>query len=143
MAKSLSERTAERVKVRKAPGRGGKNRADFLAHRDDIAKGLADGWSARALWETLKEEAKIDFSYDAFTKYVNQLIKQPQSPTSPVAASSAASTNQPALPAPASPHTAAGNSSTTHAADSVDRRHERRPQEAGFRIKPTKKEDLV
>lgn len=74
MSKSLSERIAERAKARKTPGKGGKNRAAFLALRNDIASALADGWSVRVVWETLKAEGKIDFSYDPFTKYVNSLI---------------------------------------------------------------------
>ncbi|MDR8093137.1 hypothetical protein KPB05_37405 [Burkholderia gladioli] len=153
MAKSLSERIAERARTQKAPGRGGKNRATFLALRQDIAKALADGWSARAVWETLKEEGKIDFSYDPFTKYVKQLIEQPstqpQAPA-PGAATSTATQSPPAaqqipiatrIPAPTPP--AADQNSAQATPNSTDRRHERRSQEPGFRLTTTSKQDIV
>ena len=74
MAKSLSERIALRVSARQ-PSRTGKNRASFLAVRDDVRKALGDGWSVKAIWDTLRHEGEIEFGYDAFIGYVNRLIR--------------------------------------------------------------------
>ena len=80
MAKSLSERIAERVK--KEPGKSKRsNRMIFIALRGEIEKALSDGWTVKVIWETLREEEKITFSYQAFNRYVKQLIKdQPATP---------------------------------------------------------------
>lgn len=75
MTKSLSERIAQRVKT-KTPSQFGKNRAAFLAVRAEVKQALEDGWSVKTVWETLREEGKIGFSYHAFIRYVNQLIRQ-------------------------------------------------------------------
>jgi len=74
MAKSLSERIAQRVSA-KQPSRTGKNRASFLAVRDDVRKALDDGWPVKVIWDTLRDEGKIEFGYDAFIGYVNRLIR--------------------------------------------------------------------
>lgn len=74
MAKSLSERIAERVQARKL-SKNGKNRAVFLALRSDVKQALDDGWPIKTIWETLYEEGKIAFGYDAFIGYVNRLIR--------------------------------------------------------------------
>ena len=60
MAKSLSERIAQRVSTRQ-PSRTGKNRASFLAVRDDVKKALDDGWPVKVIWDTLRDEGKIEF----------------------------------------------------------------------------------
>ncbi len=73
MAKNLSTRTAERVAVKK-PSRNAQNRATFLALRGDIKQALDDGWPVKTIWETLHEEGKVEFSYQAFRGYVNRLI---------------------------------------------------------------------
>jgi hypothetical protein len=73
MAKSLSERIAERAK-RKKPSRNAQNRAAFLAVRADVKQALDDGWPVKSIWETLHEEGKVTFSYQAFRGYVNRLI---------------------------------------------------------------------
>ena len=73
MAKSLSARIAERARGQ-VPDQKGKNRAAFLAHRDDIRHALNDGWAVKVIWATLKDEGKIAFSYQAFTGYVKRLI---------------------------------------------------------------------
>jgi len=79
MAKSLSERIAQRVSTRQ-PSRTGKNRASFLAVRDDVKKALNDGWPVKVIWDTLRDEGKIEFGYDAFIGYVNRLIRNVESP---------------------------------------------------------------
>lgn len=74
MAKRLSARIAERT-GRKTPSRGGKNRAAFLAVRDDVKEAIDDGWPVKEIWETLYEEGKVSFSYETFRTYVNRLIR--------------------------------------------------------------------
>ncbi|MDD2660669.1 MAG: TraK family protein [Methylococcales bacterium] len=74
----LTERIAVRASTKK-PTEGAKNRAAFLALRDEIKESLSDRWSIKIIWETLYEEKKISFSYQAFRKYVNQLIRLPDS----------------------------------------------------------------
>jgi len=76
MAKSLSERIAART-VQKKPSRNAQNRAAFLALRVDIKQALDDGWPVKSIWETLHEEGKIEFSYQAFRGYANRLILSP------------------------------------------------------------------
>ncbi len=73
MAKSLSERIAERTR-KKSPSRNAQNRAAFLALRGDVKQALDDGWPVKSIWETLHDESKVTFSYQAFRGYVNRLI---------------------------------------------------------------------
>ena len=70
MAKKLSERIAERTE-RKTPSRHGKNRAAFLALRDDVKEAIDDGWPIKEIWDTLCEEGKVSFSYETFRTYAN------------------------------------------------------------------------
>lgn len=88
--KTLSERIAERMSTR-TPSPGHRNRAAFLALREEIHAALDEGWSIRVVWETLHEEKRIAFGYDAFTEYVRKLIRQ--APARPIASPAA-------LPAP-------------------------------------------
>lgn len=74
MVKSLSERIALRVSTKKLT-RIGKNRASFLAVRDDVKAAMDDGWPVKVIWDTLQDEGKIEFGYDAFMGYVNRLIR--------------------------------------------------------------------
>jgi hypothetical protein len=74
MAKTLSKRIAARMKKNDA-GLKKSNRTIFLALRDQIEEALNDGWTVKVVWETLKEEGKVAFSYQAFNGYVNRLIK--------------------------------------------------------------------
>ena len=57
------------------PSRTGKNRASFLAVREDVRKALNDSWPVKAIWDSLRDEGKIEFGYDAFIGYVNRLIR--------------------------------------------------------------------
>lgn len=75
---SLSERIAERAKRKQKQARGGANRAEFLAVKEDVAKALEDQWPVKDIWGTLREEGAISFSYDAFIGYVRRLIKAPK-----------------------------------------------------------------
>jgi hypothetical protein len=85
MAKSLSERIAERAKAAKQ-GKGGRNRAIVLALREDIKGALDDGWPVKAIWETLHEEGKVPFGYQSFRNYVNRLILEKQEVSAPTTA---------------------------------------------------------
>ncbi|MGV4008753.1 TraK family protein [Citrobacter freundii] len=108
MAKRLTERIAALQQAQK-PTRSGQNRAAFLALRDDITEALADGWSVKTVWQTLHEEGKISFGYDAFISYVNRLIRDPASApdtttpapqkTKPVSSAVKAPAPKPAMPA--------------------------------------------
>jgi len=73
MAKNLSARIAERA-AKKKRSRNAQNRAAFLAVRSEVMQALDDGWPVKTIWETLHEEKKIAFSYQAFRGYVNRLI---------------------------------------------------------------------
>ena len=78
MTKNLSKRIAERV-IRKKPSRRAQNRANFLALREEVKQALDDGWPIKTIWETLYDEKKIFFQYQAFRRYVNSLILSPPS----------------------------------------------------------------
>ena len=73
MTKNLSVRIAERT-AQKNPSRSEQNRATFLAIRGDVKQALDDGWPVKTIWETLHEEGKVSFSYQAFRGYANRLI---------------------------------------------------------------------
>jgi hypothetical protein len=72
----LSARIATR-EVTKKPSPYAINRAAFLALRQDIKDAMADGWNVMSIWETLHDEGKVSFGYEAFRKYVNRLILLP------------------------------------------------------------------
>lgn len=98
MQKNLSARIAERTGL-KTPSRNAKNRAAFLAQRQDIKQALEDGWPVKTIWETLHEEGKIPFSYQAFRGYVNRLIlsheKDLLANTTPIETANTGQSNQP------------------------------------------------
>ena len=137
MAKSLSERIAARS-VKKNPSRSAQNRAAFLALRVDIKQALDDGWPVKSIWETLHEEGKVDFSYQAFRGYANRLILSPPA-TEP---STQVPAGVPATPVDKAPipgqDTSAAQQATTKA-------HETKPNTpVGFTYNPIpNKEDLL
>lgn len=78
--KTKGEKLSVRIAVRevtKKPSPYAINRAAFLALRQDIKDAMADGWNVMSIWETLHEEGKVSFGYEAFRKYVNRLILLP------------------------------------------------------------------
>ncbi|MBD8829002.1 TraK family protein [Pseudomonas sp. CFBP 13602] len=77
MAKNLSERIAERMKNKKT-NVGAQNRGTFLALKGEITDALDNRWPVRTIWETLHEEGKVSFGYQAFRNYVNSLILAPK-----------------------------------------------------------------
>ena len=84
MAKTLSERIADRVRQEKTSV-GAQNRAAFLALRSEIAQALDDGWLMRKVWGQLQEEGKISFSYQTFRLLVKSLILDPKKRSTPKA----------------------------------------------------------
>jgi hypothetical protein len=75
---SLSARIAARGVSKKNPSPYVKNRTVFLALRPEIQGALDDGWNIKIIWDTLHEEGKVNFGYQAFRRYVNSLILSPQ-----------------------------------------------------------------
>ncbi|MEQ3637246.1 MAG: TraK family protein [Thalassolituus sp.] len=84
---TLSERIAKRVKKAKSTGPG-QNRAIFLAVKKDVVAALEAGWPMKTIWETLQAEGQISFGYDAFRRYVQQLITDEPPEDSPAPADS-------------------------------------------------------
>lgn len=80
--KTLSERIASRFALKKTSA-SAKNRAAFLALRDDIKQALSEGWKSKNIWETLFDEGKITFSYPTFHSYVTKLILSSKALTPP------------------------------------------------------------
>ncbi len=80
--KTLSERIAERARMKSslAPR---SNRAVVLALRADIQQALDDGWSVLTVHQTLHDEGRVTFSYQAFRRYVNQIHLGKTSPAKP------------------------------------------------------------
>lgn len=93
--KSLSERIAERTRTK--PGSVPNcNRAVVLALRQDIQQARADGWSVLAIYQTLHEERRVTFSYQAFRRYMQQLLPERAEPKAPRKAPQKAATALPA-----------------------------------------------
>ena len=49
----------------------------FLALRGEVKQAIDDGWPVKTIWETLHDEGRVAFSYQAFRGYVNRLILSP------------------------------------------------------------------
>jgi len=75
MSKRLSERVLERLKTRSKRSRL-HNKAVFSALLGDIQEAINEGCSLKAIWETLHEEGKINFKYDAFLRYARELVDE-------------------------------------------------------------------
>ena len=78
MSKRLTELIAEEETRRKQKGTGVKNRAIFLALREDIKEAMIDGWALKQIYRTLHTQKKITFSYQTFVNYANDLILKPK-----------------------------------------------------------------
>ncbi len=77
MGSTLSERIANNQRSKSDKSR---NKVAFLALKQDIASALSDGWSMKAIWETLSMEGKISFSYKTFCMYVLKFIAAKSKP---------------------------------------------------------------
>ncbi|MCH1879080.1 TraK family protein [Alcaligenes ammonioxydans] len=69
---SLSERIA--ASQTKSSPTSHLNRAKVLALRAEIRQALDDGWSVLAIYKTLLDEERVNFSYQAFRRHVNGLL---------------------------------------------------------------------
>ena len=136
MAKSLSARIAERI-ARKKPAGNVRNRAAFLALRGEVKQAIDDGWPVKTIWETLHDEEKVAFSYQAFRGYVNRLILSP--PANGEATPASVVADQPRQAAPRSAPRSALQSARTPAEWQPEK-----PAATGFTFNRTpKKEDLL
>lgn len=52
----------------------GHGRVVFLAKLDEITQSLAEGYPAKAIWETLHNEGVMPIQYRTFAAYVSRLI---------------------------------------------------------------------
>jgi hypothetical protein len=68
MTKSLSERITEKVNGVLKHSAVTRNRAAFMAVKEEVRQALNDGWCRKLIWETLKEEGKINFEYQTFLR---------------------------------------------------------------------------
>lgn len=91
MSESLSKRVAQFMQTRPAR-RSGQARAAVIALREQIGQALADGWSVKAVWQTLRAEGSVQVGYHAFRRCVAELVlkQAPDRKPAPGAAASAA-----------------------------------------------------
>jgi hypothetical protein len=124
MSESLSTRIARFVQTQPAR-RSGKGRAAVIALRTEIREAVSDGWSVRAIWQTLHAEGAVQVGYHAFRRYVAELL--PSQATEEVRAPSA-----PHVPAhrPAAPLTRTEPAAAATRTEERPRafRHERVPR---------------
>ncbi|WP_206539448.1 MULTISPECIES: TraK family protein [Caballeronia] len=71
---SLSERIAAMVLAEPGRSPGPANRATFLSVRNEVQVALSQGWSILAIYKSLKADGVISFGYQAFRRYVNELV---------------------------------------------------------------------
>lgn len=71
MKKNYAERLELWVRQRASSPRE-KNRAAFVAVRDDVREALAQKYPVKVIWQNLHEEGVITFGYDAFLNYVHR-----------------------------------------------------------------------
>lgn len=48
-------------------------RLAFLAHKAEIAEALRKGYTAKAIWQGLKDEGGMPVGYEAFLRYAREL----------------------------------------------------------------------
>jgi len=63
-------------KLNKKPPRKGLQKFKFLALQDEITDALNNGHSAKAIWELLIEEQRIQVTYPQFTRYSARCLKK-------------------------------------------------------------------
>jgi hypothetical protein len=71
--KSLSERIADNT-LKSSAGRNDRNRAAFILVRCDVSKAVDDGYSLLSIWETLRDEGRIRYTYQTFRRYARLLL---------------------------------------------------------------------
>lgn len=71
MTKKLS--LSERISAHQTPSlRSRSQLAAILGLRDEIQLALNDGWSRKAIWETLAAERAVNVGYHAFLAYLRR-----------------------------------------------------------------------
>lgn len=65
---TLLDRLAARAK--KTATEKGRGRSAFLALKPEIQAAIDQGWTAKEIWELLKDEGKIAISYSVFIRYI-------------------------------------------------------------------------
>lgn len=86
MSESLSNRVAKFMGQQPAR-RPGKARAVVVVLREQIQKARDDGWSVKAIWQTLHADGSIHVGYHAFRRYVAELVSAPNAtPAAPTIA---------------------------------------------------------
>ncbi len=53
-----------------------KNRALFLARKEEIQQLLSEGWTAKEIWKSLHSRELFHATYDSFVRLVRRHIKQ-------------------------------------------------------------------
>jgi len=71
MTKRLSERVFARIKIN-AKRSINHNAVVFSALHGEIVEALNDGCSLKSIWETLYEEGKVSFKFDAFLRHAKK-----------------------------------------------------------------------
>jgi nuclear transport factor 2 (NTF2) superfamily protein len=69
--KSLAQLLSEYANGPDADSRA-RNRSAFLENRDEILRALDAGWSRRQVWDVLRRDGRIDFSYSRFVHYIRK-----------------------------------------------------------------------
>ena len=69
--KTLDQLLSEYAEAPDADRRS-RNRAAYLEHRDEILKALDAGWSMRRIWDVLRRDGRIEFSYSRFVHYTRR-----------------------------------------------------------------------
>ena len=55
--------------------RANRHAVAFLAHKDEIAAALKEGWSARKIWQQMSQDKTISMSYVSFCRHVKKGIQ--------------------------------------------------------------------
>lgn len=74
MKKNLADRVAEKAASGCFQQECYRNRALFLANKEEIKKAFEKGWSIKLIWETLHEEGAYTGKYPSFLKLVKENI---------------------------------------------------------------------
>jgi len=48
---------------------------EFLAVKNDVKEAMEKGYALKTIWEYLKENGKVRYSYEAFRRHVKRYIK--------------------------------------------------------------------
>ena len=74
MATSYTDQLEEWVKQKKGSARD-KHLVTFLAIKEDVRLAMNAGYSAKTIWQNMRELGRVSFTYALFLKYVSLHIK--------------------------------------------------------------------